>query len=547
GGPGGGEARSAEQPPGEMDPSRCAHSSVERVCGETYGVILYQEQVMSIAVLMAGYSPGQADNLRKAMGKKSREVMQENREPFVEGAMANGIDAGIAARVFEQIAEFAEYAFNKSHSAAYAVLAYQTAYLKVHHPVEFLAALLTCDRDDTDRVVRYISEARSSGIDVLGPDINESQADFTVVERPEGGRGTAVAGRGSPVAGAIRFGLSAVKGVGGAALEAIIEARTEGPFTDLFDFCSRVDMRRVNRSVLEALIKAGAFDGTSVPVGISRAGLLANLDRAIEFGRARRRDREVGQQGLFDLLDGGGSAPAGGSAAGYAQTDEWDEMTLLRMERDSIGAYLSGHPLHRFEDDVRRYASAAAAEVEDKPIGTTVCVGGMVEGLQERLSRKTGRRTAVFHLEDLTGAVETFVPPQALDRFEAVLRSGRPVLCTGKVESSAFRDAAGGQDGEDESVRFVLTEARTFAEVRQERTRVVRIRVDAASLDDRGLSRLRSTLEANRGPCPAYLHIAVPNRGETVVALPERCRVDPTDDLVAAVARDFGPGRIELA
>ncbi len=524
-----------------MDPSRCVHSIVERVCSETYGVILYQEQVMSIAVLMAGYSLGQADNLRKAMGKKSREVMQENREPFVEGAMARGTDAGIAARVFEQIAEFAEYAFNKSHSAAYAVLAYQTAYLKVHHPVEFLAALLTCDRDDTDRVVRYISEARSSGIEVLGPDINESQADFTVVERP------GVGGRRSPVAGAIRFGLSAVKGVGGAAIDAIVEARTEGPFTDLFDFCGRVDMRRVNRSVLEALIKAGAFDGTSVPVGVSRATLLANLDRAIEFGRARRRDREAGQQGLFDLLDGGGSAPAGGSAAAFAQSDEWDEMKLLRLERDSIGAYLSGHPLHRYEDDVRRYASAVAAEVEDKPIGTTVCVGGMVEGLQERLSRKTGRRTAVFHLEDLTGAVETFVPPQALDRFEAVLRSGRPVLCTGKVESSVFRDAAGGQDGDDESVRFVLTEARTFAEVRQERTRVVRIRVDAASLDDRGLARLRSTLEANRGPCPAYLHITVPNRGETVVALPERCRVDPTDDLIAAVARDFGPGRIELA
>ena len=522
----------------------CLHEILGEVCRETYGVLLYQEQVMQIAVQMAGYSLGEADQLRKAMGKKKKDVMEKSREPFVEGARKRGVEPGVAQRVFEDLAQFAEYAFNKSHSAAYAVIAYQTAWLKAHHPVEFLAALLTCDRDDTDRVVRYISEARSRGIQVLNPEINESQVDFDVI---------------APAPGAapdrIRFGLGAVRGVGGAALDAILAARQAGPFQDLFDFAGRVDPRPVNRGVLEALIKSGAFDELGRRAGVTRAAMFASIDRVLEFGRSRQRDRDVGQTALFDAFLQGGGAPAAGAPAdggppadaGYAAAEAWDELALLRFEREAIGAYLSGHPLHRYVEDLKRHATVPAAEVEDQGLGAEVRVGGMAENLVERLNKKTGRRTAVFMLEDLTGAVEVFVPPQALEKVEAALHSGLALLCRGRVESASFRDpnrGGGGDDGEDEALRFVLQDAATFEQVRLEQTRVVHLHIDSTKLHDGAFDRLRALLEQSRGSCATVLHVRVANRGETVIALPDRYRVSPTDTLLLAVAREFGPGSL---
>jgi DNA polymerase-3 subunit alpha len=515
-----------------LEPITCLHPIVEKVCSETYGVLLYQEQVMQIAVDLAGYTLGRADALRKAMGKKRLDEMEKNREPFIDGARAREVDPGIATRIFEEIGHFAEYAFNKSHSAAYALITYQTAYLKAHHPVEFLTALLTCDRDDSDRVVRFISEARSLGIEVLGPDVNESADDFEVI-------GAGASGGGSR----IRFGLGAVKGLGSAAVEAILEARGEGPFADLFDFCARVDARRVNRAVLEGLVKAGAFDSTARTGGVHRAALLATLDAAVEYGRGRQRDRETGQQGLFDL---GAEAGSGAGAVAtepvrYIDAPPWDEDEQLRHERRTIGAYLSGHPLHRYAGDLDRWAGTLAADVEEHPVGTVLTVGGVVENLVEKLNKKTGRRTAVFSLEDLAGAVETFVPPQPLERFEAALLAGRPVLCTGRVESAVFRSDGQGDDGEDERKRFVLVEVATFEEVRRERTREVHLRIGAPAAAADALDRLRRLLDEHRGSCAAYLHLAVPSRGEVVVALPDRWRVEPSDGLIAEIGRAFGP------
>lgn len=521
-----------------QEPVTCLHEIVAEVCAETYGVLLYQEQVMQIAVRMAGYSLGEADQLRKAMGKKKKDVMEQSREPFVRGARERGIDEGIALRVFEELAQFAEYAFNKSHSAAYAVIAYQTAWLKAHHPVEFLAALLTCDRDDTDRVVRYISEARALGIQVLNPDINESQTDFDVLA-PEPG---APPDR-------IRFGLGAVRGVGGAALDAILTARRDGPFQDLFDFAGRVDPRPVNRGVLEALVKAGAFDALGRRAGLSRAAMFASIDRALEFGRSRQRDRDVGQTALFDaFLQNGATPPAAPPSTpdgGYAAAEAWDETTLLRFEREAIGAYLSGHPLHRYEEDLRRHETIPAAEVEEQGAGAEVRVGGMAENLVERLHKKTGRRTAVFLLEDRTGAVEVFVPPQVLEKVEPALRSGQALLCRGRIESASFRDPnRSGGDEEDETLRFVLQDAATFEQVRLEQARVVHLHVDSAGLRDGALDRLRALLDRNRGSCAAVLHVRVPNRGEAILALPDRWRVSPTDAFLLGVSREFGPGSV---
>ncbi|MBI5490994.1 MAG: DNA polymerase III subunit alpha [Deltaproteobacteria bacterium] len=526
-----------------QEPITCLHEILGEVCDETYGVLLYQEQVMQIAVRMAGYTLGGADKLRKAMGKKKKDVMEQAREPFVEGSRRKGVDDAIAIQVFEDLAKFAEYAFNKSHSAAYAVIAYQTAWLKAHYPVEFLAALLTCDRDDTDRVVRYISEARAHGIPVLPPDVNESGTDFDVV---------------APSPGAppdrIRFGLGAVRGVGGAALEAVLAARAEGPFQDLFDFTGRVDPRPVNRGVLEALIKSGAFDGCAKKSGVSRAAMFASVDRALEFGRARQRDRQIGQTGLFDvfLQGGGGAAPAEAAAAAgdtvYAAAEEWDEGTLLRHERESVGAYLSGHPLHRYQEDLARAANCIAAEVEERAVGSELKVGGLVEGLVERINKKTGRRTAVFQLEDLTGAVETFVPPQALERLDAVLHSGQPILCSGRVETAQFRDPnrGGGDDSDDETVRFVLTDAVRLQDERLEHTRAVHVLVGAGLANEAAFERLRKILDESRGNCAVFLHLRVPNRGEAILALPDRWRVSPTDPLIVGVQREFGTGSVTL-
>ncbi|MCX7808571.1 MAG: DNA polymerase III subunit alpha, partial [Deltaproteobacteria bacterium] len=334
------------------------HPSLEDVLRETYGVIVYQEQVMEIARVFAGYTLGGADLLRRAMGKKKPEEMAKQRSVFIEGATRLGNDPTKAGEIFDLVEKFAGYGFNKSHSAAYALITYQTAYLKAHYPVELLCATLSADKDKFEKVVRTVAEARSMGITVLPPDVNESEIDFTVVYhpqegiRPEPGRPVAEGGKlRDPMQPRIRFGLGGVKGVGSAALEAIFEARRvhgkEQPFVDLFDFCRRVDLRRVNKAVIEALVQSGAFDGVHERVGISRAQAFASIESAIEQGKRSDVARMTGQGSLFGLFESSPLRSLSGSST-FANVPSWDWRELLQREKEALGFYLSGHPLDRY-------------------------------------------------------------------------------------------------------------------------------------------------------------------------------------------------------
>ena len=330
------------------------------ILGDTYGTLLYQEQVMLITSRLAGFSLGQADILRRAMGKKDMKALQEQREPFLKGCAERGIDAGKAAELFKQMEHFAEYGFNKSHSAAYAYVTYRMAYLKAHHPTEFLCAVLTAEKGDQAKVMRFIHEARLMGVPVLPPDVGHSSSDFTVEDVDDGAGGKK---------GAIRFGLTAVKGIGDSAVDAILDARAEGPFRSMTDFLSRVDTRKVNKRVIEALARCGAMDG----FGHTRASIVEGLDALLSAAQRRREDRDSGQGSLFDALPVSKAAEAG-----PPHVPEWPDRQKLAYEREAIGYYVSGHPLDRYAGRLERLEVTPIGDLATYDENETVRVAGIV-------------------------------------------------------------------------------------------------------------------------------------------------------------------------
>ncbi|HSG05379.1 MAG TPA: DNA polymerase III subunit alpha, partial [Nitrospiria bacterium] len=344
---------------------------LKEILKDTYGVIVYQEQVMKIANELAGFSLGQADLLRRAMGKKKPEEMEKQKVLFIKGAQGRGIPEKKAEKLFDLMAYFAGYGFNKSHSAAYALITYQTAFLKAHYPVEYMAALLTSEMSNSDKVVRYISECRDLGIKILPPDVNESRRDFTVV-----GEG-------------IRFGLAGIKNIGNNAILSIRKARDEGgPFRSLFDFCRRVDSRRVNRRTIEGLIKSGAFDSTKT----NRAKMMAVIEKAIEDGSNHQKDVQSGQTALFGSDD---PASEAGHPAAFPNLEEWDESQLLRYEKESLGFYITSHPLARYSEELRNYATANAETIEEMADDREVRVCGIVAHQKVTTTRRGDRMAYV--------------------------------------------------------------------------------------------------------------------------------------------------------
>ncbi len=519
-----------------------AHPVLAPILKDTYGVIVYQEQVMQISSAMAGYSLGQADLLRRAMGKKKAEVMAKEKAGFLAGAAKNGIDRKIAEGVFDLMEAFAGYGFNRSHSAAYGLLTYQTAWLKRRYPVEFTAALLTCDRDDTDAIVKFIAEARAHGIAVLRPDINESDADFTVVESPDGAA-PAAQGDGKPKK-AIRFGLAAVKGVGEGAVESIRAARGEGgAFLSLFDFCARVDQRRVNKKVLEALVKSGAFDGVSVRQGLSRARVFAAIEAASERAAEAARERESGQTSLLGLLargfgdnGGSGSGGLGGNEFGadsYPDAPEWLPKERLAFEKESLGFYISGHPLDRFAPELERFATSTTANCTERGLRAEVVLGGVVCDFQERTIKNGTGKFAFFKLEDLHGQIEFHVGSRKLEEMRDVLTKDEPLLVTGTVDVP-FGEGAEARE------RLRLIDARPLSTVRTERSSCMDIRLNADLLDEGGLASLQKLLRQHPGPCKTVLRLEIPKRSETVIDLGEGYKVAASDDLLARIEQLFG-------
>lgn len=479
---------------------------LEPILKETYGVIVYQEQVMKIANVLADYSLGDADNLRRAMGKKIPEVMEEERVKFMAGAKKLGVDLKKAEYVFDLMAKFAGYGFNKSHSAAYAYISYQTAYLKAHYPAEFMAALLSCDVNNTEKVVRYIQESQDRGIDVLPSDINESDKDFTVIK------------------GAIRFGLAAVKNVGGAALDSIIEVRNDkGPYKSLGDFCTRVDSRKVNKRVIESLIKAGGFDS----LGGRRSQIFAIVDQAMEQAQAAQRDRESGQISLFSAMVSGTTEKA--TDIPLPDIPEWDDRQRLAFEKETVGFYITGHPLDDVKDELANATECAIIDLANKSDGSACRVGGLVKTLKNHKSKK-GDAMAFLSLEDVTGEVEVVVFPSTYAQCSHLLSSDEPIVIQGQVQKE-----------EEGGAKILADEVVSLVTALERYTTGARIFLHSERISRQKIEELKTVIHKNHGPCPVSLVLHFDGRGEADVEIQKDLTIMPSRSFSKGVENIFGP------
>ena len=441
---------------------------LEQILSETWGVILYQEQVMQIANRLAGFSLGDADLLRRAMGKKKHEEMAAQREKFLTGCAARKVNAKKAEKIFDLMAEFAGYGFNKSHSCAYALLAYQTAYLKVHYPVEFMAAMLSAEAGNTDKVVKYINEARGMGIRVLPPDVHESGLYFT------------------PVGNDIRFGLAAVKNVGENTAIAISKTREEsGNFHGFFGFCEAVESKFINKRVLESLTKAGAFDC----LGKSRGRIYAAIDQGVSRGAKKAQAKAVGQGGLF-LVNPGTSHAGNGSSAEteLPPAEDWTEEQQLAGEYAVLGFYISGHPLDKYAGRLKDLKAIDLSSMESRRNGEDIVVAGIIVQMRPMRSRR-GARWAIFTLQDRTGVIEALAFPEAFGKLEHVMKTNTPLLVKGRVAI------------EDVGTRLIVADARLLDQVADQAPTQLRVRVDLSTLDSGALDRLHELFGSRPGRC----------------------------------------------
>ena len=535
------------------------HPCLEEILSPTYGVIVYQEQVMQSAQKMAGYTLGGADLLRRAMGKKKAEEMDKQKSIFVEGALKNGHKEEDAVKVFDLMAYFAGYGFNKSHSAAYALITYQTAYLKAHFPVEFMCGTMSADKDKIEKVVRTVAEARVMGVTVLPPDINESQIDFSVVYEPSADIKVAKPGRpictggtiGDPQGPKIRFGLGGVKGIGEASLEAIFVARKdeEGApkrYEDLFDFTARVDLRKLNKGVLEALVQCGAFDQIHAQRGVHRAQALGSIESCLERGKKLQAERASGQQDLFGLLSEADKKEMKVDRCEFSVVEPWNARELLSRERTALGFYVSGHPLDAYGAEVKRFCTTNIAGLSELPADARVEVAGIVEGYRERPT-KAGSKMAFFVLEDASFRVEVIVRPKFLEGAREVLTSGEPVLLSGQVQFEGERGGGGGGEDAEEAqltTKLLLLDVKPLASYFANKARAVRVTLEVDQLADQMLLTLKRTLLGHPGTCPVQLEL----RGQDwrVSLKGEGLYVAPSDLLMTQLERQFGRKVAEL-
>ncbi len=469
---------------------------------ETYGVIVYQEQVMNIAVALADYTMAEADGLRKAMGKKITSMMAQHRQRFVEGAVKKGADAKKAAELFDLIEKFGGYGFNKSHSAAYAVISFQTAFLKAHFPVEFMAALLTSEMQSIDGVVKYINECRNHEIEVLPPDINSSGKTFTVAD------------------GKIRFGLAAIKNVGQAAIDAIIAERQNGRFDSLFDFCQRVDLHRVNKRVVESLIACGAFDST----GQYRSRMMAVLEDALDWGQRVQRERNDSQLSLF----GGGKDDAEQlNLPVIPLLEQWSEKQRLEAEKEYLGFYVSGHPLERYKAVLQKYTTDSLEQLEEAENGKPVRVGGLIAACKIILTKKK-ERMAFVSLEDMAGMIEVVVFPSLFITAESLLFQDSAVLIQGKLKK------------EEKGIKIIADEMIAIEEADRKWTAKVHLRIEARHTGKDDLLQLKSIMMRYPGDCKSYLHICTSDTVEVVIDVSDKVKLQPSPTFIKEVNRLLG-------
>ena len=483
------------------------HPLLESISEETYGILIYQEQVMQAAQLLAGYTLGKADLLRRAMGKKKVSEMQKHREMFVSGCQElNDIPAKKANEIFDLLEKFAGYGFNKSHAAAYAIVAYQTAYLKANYTVEFLAAMMTNDMNDTAKLTILIDEAKSFGVEVLPPDVNESQVAF------------APARDGS----VIRFGLSAIKGVGGAAVEGIVQARTDDTrFEGLAELCEHVDTRTVNRKVLEALIKSGACDC----FGETRASLFAQIDTALSRAASLAAEKASGQESLFGMMD---DAPETAPIQ-RIKMEEWPKSERLAAERELLGFYVSGHPLDPFKDLLDRYSLHNTAQLPELEARSMTRIGGLLSAVQQGFSKKTGKPYAILTVEDLHGTVQVLCMNEVFDRHRDLFVMNTPVLVIGEVNNA------------EDKPKIFPEEIMRLESAPTKYTRQVHILLNAAETTSETLQNVFGVVEENAGSCPLFLCLKQPQGERVFIEANDRFYVSPTMQFQQTVRDLFGP------
>jgi DNA polymerase III subunit alpha len=490
-------------------PIRYPLPEISDILEETLGILVYQEQVMRIASRVAGYTLAEADLLRKAIGKKKREIMVAEGEKFIGRAVEHGTPKDKAKALWALIEPFARYGFNKSHAVAYALVAYKTAYLKAHYPVDFLAATLSAEIGSTDGIVKVIGDCVEMGIPVLPPDINESRRKFT------------------GVGSAIRFGLAAVKGVGEAAAEAILEERRNGSYRSFADFAARIDPHLVNKRALDALICAGAFDS----LGRNRATLSAASERVLASAARVREETELGQSSLF----GGGSAEPGSAGDDFPELSEWSLEEKLKGEKEVLGFYVTGHPLSRFTEAIERFADAKISEISSR-VDHTVRVGGVLVGLKKQRIKKglnEGKTMLKAVLEDMTGSVPVAVFASLYEKIEAWVRADLPVLVTGTVRESG------------PACELTVQEITPLEGISERLARCLQIRVNLAFADEKVLARLSDRLKSHPGTTPVSIRLFRPGEFEATLKAADSMRIALSPRLTSEIRALAGEDSVE--
>ncbi|WP_421212733.1 DNA polymerase III subunit alpha [Aeromonas sp. 600479] len=487
------------------------HESLKPILEPTYGIILYQEQVMQIAQTLAGYTLGGADMLRRAMGKKKPEEMAKQRAGFEEGAIKNGVDGELAMKIFDLVEKFAGYGFNKSHSAAYALVSYQTLWLKAHFPAEFMAAVMTADMDNTDKIVTLVDECQRMGLTVIPPDVNTGRYRFSVNED-----------------GHIVYGIGAVKGVGEGPIDAILIARDQdGPFRDLFDFCNRVDIKKLNKRVMEKLILSGAMDR----LGPHRAALMATLEEAMRAAEQHAKAQAVGQVDMFGVL----TEEIDDVKKAFANVPHWPDKVWLEGERETLGLYLTGHPINQYSGELRRYTSGRLCDLHPTSRDTVTTAAGLVIAARSMVTKR-GNKMGIFTLDDRSGRLDVTLFSEALEKYEELMQKDRILVVSGQV---SFDDFSGG-------LKMSARELLDINDARERFARAIRISLDEQRIDDRFFPRLCEILEpARAGVCPVQVNYRRPG-SRVRLTLGTEWRVTPTDQLLDDLRVLLGRERVEL-
>ncbi|WP_421334721.1 DNA polymerase III subunit alpha [Aeromonas veronii] len=487
------------------------HESLKPILEPTYGIILYQEQVMQIAQTLAGYTLGGADMLRRAMGKKKPEEMAKQRAGFEEGAVKNGVDGELAMKIFDLVEKFAGYGFNKSHSAAYALVSYQTLWLKTHFPAEFMAAVMTADMDNTDKIVTLVDECQRMGLTVIPPDVNTGRYRFSVNED-----------------GHIVYGIGAVKGVGEGPIDAILSARDQdGPFRDLFDFCNRVDIKKLNKRVMEKLILSGAMDR----LGPHRAALMATLEEAMRAAEQHAKAQAVGQVDMFGVL----TEEIDDVKKAFANVPHWPDKVWLEGERETLGLYLTGHPINQYSSELRRYTSGRLCDLHPTSRDTVTTAAGLVIAARSMVTKR-GNKMGIFTLDDRSGRLDVTLFSEALEKYEELMQKDRILVVSGQV---SFDDFSGG-------LKMSARELLDINDARERFARAIRISLDEQRIDDRFFPRLCEILEpARAGVCPVQVNYRRPG-SRVRLTLGTEWRVTPTDQLLDDLRVLLGRERVEL-